>query len=217
MENRQWFIFYYSFFEALSDLPAENKLELYEAIAQYSFNGAEPQNLTWISVPMWKLIRPQLEANNKRYLDWCKGGRPKKETSGFDEKITSGFENEKPKEKEKEKEKDKDKEKIKEKEKDNNHPTDEFDEALNEFIKMRKQIKKPITEKWIELVKEKLNKMYPNKKDLQIKCLYKSIENSWQWVFALSEEDIKWYSPPWRKKFIPPDPNKVLSINELIW
>ena len=217
MENRQWFIFYYSFFEALSDLPAENKLELYEAIAQYSFNGKEPQNLTWISVPMWKLIRPQLEANNKRYLDWCKGGRPKKETSGFDEKITSGFENEKPKEKEKEKVKEKDKEKIKEKEKDNNHPSDEFDEALNEFIKMRKQIKKPITDKWVELVKDKLNKMYPDKKDLQIKCLYKSIENSWQWVFALSEEDIKWYKPPTQKKFIPPDPNKVLSINELIW
>lgn len=215
MENRQWFIFYYSFFEALSDLPAENKLELYEAIAQYSFNGKEPQNLTWISVPMWKLIRPQLEANNKRYLDWCKGGRPKKETSGFENEITSGFENEKPKEKEKVKEKDK--EKIKEKEKDNNHPSDEFDEALNEFIKMRKQIKKPITDKWVELVKDKLNKMYPDKKDLQIKCLYKSIENSWQWVFALSEEDIKWYKPPTQKKFIPPDPNKVLSINELIW
>ena len=202
MENRQWFIFYYSFFEALSDLPAENKLELYEAIAQYSFNGKEPQNLTWISVPMWKLIRPQLEANNKRYLDWCKGGRPKKETSGFENEITSGFENEKPKEKEKDKEKD-------------NHPLDEFDEALNEFIKMRKQIKKPITDKWVELVKDKLNKMYPDKKDLQIKCLYKSIENSWQWVFALSEEDIKWYKPPTQKTFIPPDPNKVLSLNEL--
>jgi len=98
-----------------------------------------------------------------------------------------------------------------------NRPTDEFDDALNEFIKMRKQIRKPITEKWIELVKDKLNKMYPNEKDLQIKCLYKSIENSWQWVFALSEEDIKWYKPPQQKKFIPPDPNKVLSLNELIW
>lgn len=213
--DREWFIFYNSFYKAISKLPDENQLELYKAIAQYSFDFAEPTNLTWISVVLWDLIKPQLDANNKRYSDWCKGGRPKKETTGFWEKITTGFENEKPKEKENEKEKDK--EKIKEKEKDNNHPTDEFDEALNEFIKMRKQIKKPITEKWIELVKEKLNKMYPDKKDLQIKCLYKSIENSWQWVFALSEEDIKWYKPPQQKKFIPPDPNKVLSINELIW
>ena len=212
--DREWFIFYNSFYKAISKLPDENQLELYKAIAQYSFDFAEPTNLTWISVVLWDLIKPQLDANNKRYSDWCKGGRPKKETTGFWEKITTGFENEKPKEKENEKEKDK--EKIKEKEKDN-HPTDEFDEALNEFIKMRKQIKKPITEKWIELVKEKLNKMYPNEKDLQIKCLYKSIENSWQWVFELKQEDIAWYSPPWRRKLANLDPNKVLSLEELWW
>ena len=216
--ERQWFIFYSSFYEAISSLPAENQLELYNAIASYSFTFVEPE-LSWISKVVWILIKPQLDANSKRFLDWCKGGRPKKITTGFNEKITTGFENEKPKEKEKVKVKVKVKEKNKEKEKvkNNNHPTDEFDEALNEFVKMRKQIRKPITEKWLELVKDKLNKMYPNKKDLQIKCLYKSIENSWQWVFALSEEDIKWYKPPTQKKFIPPDPNKVLSINELIW
>ena len=217
MENRQWFIFYYSFYEALSELPDQNKLELYEAISQYSFNGNEPQNLTWISVPMWKLIRPQLEANNKRYVDWCKGWRPSKKTTGYDEKKTTGYENEKPKEKEKEKEKEKDKEKIKEKEKDNNHPTDEFDDALIEFKKMRKQIKKPLTEKWEELIRKKLQTWYPNQKDLWIKCLYKSIENSWQWVFELKQEDITWYSPPWKRKLANLDPNKVLSLEELWW
>ena len=205
MENRQWFIFYYSFFEAISDLPNENKLELYEAIAEYSFTFNEPTNLTGISKTMWKLIKPQLDANNKRFIDWKKGGRPTKKTSGF--------ENEKPKEKEKEKVKEKDKEK--DKEKIINHPSDEFDDALNEFVLMRKKIKKPITEKWIDLIKSKLNEMYPDDKQLQIKCLYKSIENSWQWVFALSEQDIKWYSPPVKKRFVAPDPNKVLSLNEL--
>lgn len=210
--ERQWFIFYSSFYEAISNLPAENQLELYNAIASYSFTFVEPE-LSWISKVVWVLIKPQLDANSKRFLDWCKGGRPKKETTGLDEKITTGFENEKPKEKEKEKIKDK--EKIKEKEKDNNHPMDEFDEALNEFVLMRKKIKKPITDKWIDLIKSKLNEMYPDDKQLQIKCLYKSIENSRQWVFALSEQDIKWYSPPWKKRFIPPDPNKILSLNEL--
>ena len=93
----------------------------------------------------------------------------------------------------------------------------EIDDALDEFAKMRKQIKKPLTEKGKELIQNKLNKLYPNNTDLQIKCLYKSIENSWQGVFPLSEEDLNWYKPPTQKKFIPPDPNKVLSINELIW
>lgn len=139
MENRQWFIFYYSFYEALSDLPAENKLELYEAIAQYSFSGNEPVNLTWISIPMWKLIRPQLEANNKRYLDWCKGGRPKKETTGFDEKITTGFENEKPKEKEKEKVKEKDKEKILSTIVDNSEAETYWNQEINNLISELKE------------------------------------------------------------------------------
>lgn len=119
--------------------------------------------------------------------------------------------NPKTNEQEKEKEKEKEKENI------NNNQLDEFEDALSEFVKMRKQIKKPITQKWIELIKEKLNKMYPNKKDLWIKCLYKSIENSWQWVFELKQEDIDWYKPPQQKKFMPQDPNKILSLNELIW
>lgn len=105
--EREWFIFYNSFYKAISDLPSENRLELYEAIAQYSFDFVEPTNLTWISNTMWKLIKPQLDANNKRFLDWSKGWRPSKKTSGFQNEITSGFENKKPKEKEKVKEKEK--------------------------------------------------------------------------------------------------------------
>ena len=204
MENRQWFIFYYSFFEALSELPSENKLELYEAIAQYSFNFTEPTNLSWVSKAMRKLIKPQLDANNKRYFN----GKQKGSKTEANEKQTESKQEAKEKEKDKEKEKVKDKEKIKEKE-NNNHPTDEFDEALNEFILMRKKIRKPITDKWIDLIKSKLNEMYPEDKQLQIKCLYKSIENSWQWVFALSEQDIKWYVPPWRKKWA------IMIIREL--
>lgn len=63
----------------------------------------------------------------------------------------------------------------------------EFDKALDEFIKMRKAIKKPLTEEWIKLVKQKLEKMYPGNQDLQIQVLQNSISNSWQWVFPLKE------------------------------
>ena len=63
----------------------------------------------------------------------------------------------------------------------------EFEKTLDEFIKMRKAIKKPITEEWIKLVKQKLEKMYPGNQDLQIQVLQNSISNSWQWVFPLKE------------------------------
>ena len=66
------------------------------------------------------LIKPQLQANNQKYEDGKKGGRPKKTTGyeeektiGFENKKTTGYENKKPKEKEKDKEKVKDK--VKEK------------------------------------------------------------------------------------------------------
>lgn len=63
----------------------------------------------------------------------------------------------------------------------------EFDKALDEFIKMRKAIKKPLTEEWIKLVKQKLEKMYPWNEALQIQVLQNSISNSRQGVFPLKE------------------------------
>ncbi len=94
---RDSFIFYRSFFEAISDLPAKNQLELYQAIAKYSLELQETE-LSGLSNTIWKLIKPQLDANNKRFFDGSKGGRPRSEkiTSGLEEEITSGFENKKP-------------------------------------------------------------------------------------------------------------------------
>jgi len=63
----------------------------------------------------------------------------------------------------------------------------EFEKTMNSFIEMRKAIKKPITEEWIKLVKQKLEKMYPGNEALQIQVLQNSISNSWQWVFPLKE------------------------------
>lgn len=63
----------------------------------------------------------------------------------------------------------------------------EFEKTLDEFIKMRKAIKKPLTEEWIKLVKQKLEKMYPWNEALQIQVLQNSISNSRQWVFPLKE------------------------------
>lgn len=70
-KEREWFIFYNSFRKAIKELPKENQLEIYNAIAEYSFTLEEP-NLTGLSKTIWILIKPQLEANNRRYLNWIK-------------------------------------------------------------------------------------------------------------------------------------------------
>lgn len=52
--------------------------------------------MTGIAKNLFTLIKPQILANNKRYEDGKKGGRPKKKTSGFFKSETSGFEKQKP-------------------------------------------------------------------------------------------------------------------------
>ena len=110
--ERDGFVFYKSFAEAICDLQDDVKLECLNAIIDYGIYGIE-RELSGIPAIVFKLVKPQLDANNKRFSDGKKGGRPKK-TDGLENK-NQWFSDEKPKEKEKDKEKDKEKEKVKEK------------------------------------------------------------------------------------------------------
>lgn len=92
---RDSFIFYRSFYEAIEDIDTESQLELYNAICRKSLYD-EDTELNGIAGTLYKLIRPQLDANTERYENGKKGGRPKKETTGFEEQKTIGFENKKP-------------------------------------------------------------------------------------------------------------------------
>jgi hypothetical protein len=66
-------IFYRSFYESINELPDTNKLEIYNAIFSYSLNFIEPE-LTGLSKSIFTLIKPQLDANIKRFNN---GNAPK--------------------------------------------------------------------------------------------------------------------------------------------
>lgn len=66
-------IFYRSFYEAICELPDTNKLEVYDAVFKYSLDFQEPE-LKGLSKTIFTLIKPQLDANNKRYMN---GKQPK--------------------------------------------------------------------------------------------------------------------------------------------
>lgn len=66
-------IIYRSFYEAIIELPKESQAEVWEAICEYSFNFKEIE-LTGINKTIFKLIKPQLEANNRKYKNGVKGG-----------------------------------------------------------------------------------------------------------------------------------------------
>lgn len=88
------FVFYSSFYEALQDLKDKDRLKMYDAICDLALNNKETK-MTGLTKTIFTLIKPQILANTKRYENGKKGGRPKKETIGFEELKTSGYENNK--------------------------------------------------------------------------------------------------------------------------
>lgn len=97
MDNeRESFIFYKSFYEALKEAEPKIQNEVFVAICKKGLYD-EDTELNGVSKMLYTLIKPQLEANTKRYNDGKKGGRPKKEkTTGYENKKTTGYENKKP-------------------------------------------------------------------------------------------------------------------------
>ena len=78
---------------------------------------------------------------------------------------------------------------------------DEFDVALDEFRKMRKKIKKPMSDRAEKMLITKLNNLSSDK-ETQIKILNQSIFHCWQDVYAIKEEPKreepkKWGETPW--------------------
>ena len=69
-------VFYRSFRESIKELPEANQLEIYNAIFDYSFDFEEPE-LNGLSKAIFSLIRPNLDANIRKYFNGSTGGRPK--------------------------------------------------------------------------------------------------------------------------------------------
>jgi len=66
-------IFYRSFYEAIKELPKNNQAEVYTAIFEYALNFNEVE-LNGLSKTIFTLIKPQIDANNKRFIN---GKEPK--------------------------------------------------------------------------------------------------------------------------------------------
>ena len=76
---RESFVFYKSFFESIKELDPKDQVQIYNAIFEYEFYKIEPE-LSGVCKSIFTLILPQLEANNKKYENGKKGGRPKNQS-----------------------------------------------------------------------------------------------------------------------------------------
>lgn len=79
-QHRDSFVFYRSFYEAVKGLPDDLQLILIRGVVEYGldctipdFSGVKGGQFVGA---MFALIRPQLDANHKRFLNGCKGGAP---------------------------------------------------------------------------------------------------------------------------------------------
>lgn len=66
----------------------------------------------------------------------------------------------------------------------------QLDKAIKEFIKFRREMKKPMTDHAIELLINKLNKLSSDTSE-QIEILNQSMLNGWQGIFPLKESGKK--------------------------
>lgn len=99
---RESFIFYRSFMDACEFLSEEDKAKYMYIVTKYGLDGIIAEDFMEgnnMLQALFALTKPQIDANNKKFTDGLKGGRPKKVKTKkpvVSENKTSGYENEKP-------------------------------------------------------------------------------------------------------------------------
>ena len=75
MEQRDSFLFYRSFYEAIKCMPQEVQAEIYPARMDYVFFEKQPKNLSEIAKGVFILIKPNIDVNLSRRENGKKGGQ----------------------------------------------------------------------------------------------------------------------------------------------
>jgi len=75
---RESMIIYRSFYDAIKELEPTHQAEVWRAVFEYGLNKHEVE-LQGLPSTIFTLIKPQLDANIRRYDNGTKGGRPKKQ------------------------------------------------------------------------------------------------------------------------------------------
>lgn len=184
---REGFVFYRSFSDALEGLPAEQYKTIMVALCKYALNGEEPKSLDPVSNTIFTLIKPQIDANSRRYENGCKGGRPKKETENnpINNQTETKQKPNRNQTKTSPEPKDKDKDKVKEKV---NIKDPVLEKAIEDYTAHRKKIKSPLTDRALDLALKKLEEYAPGDTPLKVKIINESIMNGWKGLYPPKEK-----------------------------
>lgn len=75
---RESMVFYKSFLASIRLLPKKHQLQFYNALFDYGFDGVAPKDLPGGAAALFNALKPQIDANNRKYENGKKGGRPPK-------------------------------------------------------------------------------------------------------------------------------------------
>lgn len=197
MTKKNSFILYTEQKTVIDKLSDEQAGKLIKAIYEYAETGKMPEldNVLDLVIIPFKTV---LDKNKENYEKICKaraeagskGGKQKKQLQTKASKSkqkkqlqTKDDDNDNEYDNDIKKEKNKKKKKVEEICLEN-HFSEELKNTLNDFIEMREKIKKPMTEKAIELLVRKLKKL-ADSEEKQIAILEQSIECCWQTIYPL--------------------------------
>ena len=86
------FVFYRSFFDGISKMSDEDKLQSFNALCRYALDGAEPIGLNFAPELFFSLVKPQIDANTTKRVKGAMygklGGRPRKDGESSAAKTT---------------------------------------------------------------------------------------------------------------------------------
>ena len=77
-------VFYRSFYDAIKNIPEADQLKAYTAIMEYAMNDVQPE-IDGIALAIFLLVKPQIDANNKRYES---GKKPKRKQSASESEAS---------------------------------------------------------------------------------------------------------------------------------
>lgn len=77
--DKKGYVMYRSFIDSIRVMDAENFKQCILALSDYAFDGIDYEGDNPTVVMYMTLVKPQIDANNQRYENGKKGGRPPKE------------------------------------------------------------------------------------------------------------------------------------------
>lgn len=187
-------VIYRSFYEAIKDLDSATAGTIYNAILSYGLNGEEP-DLEGVAKAIFTLVKPQIDANNRRKENGAKGGRNKTEAEPKPNQTETKTE---PKP-------NLNRTKVEPNVNVNVNANvnanvvnnkgahayadePELDKAIRDFIEHRKKLRKPMTDKAVELFINRVKKMSSSVPG-QVALINTAIERGWQTVYPVNEAE----------------------------